>query len=96
MAHTVVPNSYYGLGRETWQALAALIARANRPLVPALPKQFGLSRGFSKSLDALLAFVSSQDGKQPSQLYGNRNRRYSRDVVATLVATEQRLGSLGL
>jgi hypothetical protein len=93
---TVVPTSYFGRSREVWQALSALIARVNSPLVPPLSKQFGFSRGFAKSLDALISVVSSQDHQQPSQLYGNRNWRYSRDTVATLVALEARITALGL
>jgi hypothetical protein len=95
---TVIPVGYYGLGRETWQALSALIARVkvSNPALVGLPKQFGLSRAFGTALDALLAAVSSQDHLQPSQLYDNRNRRYSRDVVATLTQLESRITALGL
>ena len=97
MAHTVVPNVYYGLSRETWQALSALITRAQgfSPTLPILPKQFGKSRAFGQALDGLIAAVSALDHQQPNQVYGNRNRRYARDTVATIVALEARITAAG-
>jgi hypothetical protein len=98
MAHTVVPNVYYGLSRETWQALSALITRAQgfSPTLPVLPKQFGKSRAFGQALDALIAAVSAQDHQQPNSFFnGVRNRRYARDTVATVVALEARITALG-
>ena len=94
---TVVPNSYYGLSRETWAALSALIARmqVSNPALAGLPKQFGKSRAFGQALDGLIAAVSALDHQQPNQVYGNRNRRYARDTVATIVALEARITAAG-
>jgi hypothetical protein len=97
MAHTVIPNTYYGLSREVWAALGQLISRmqVSTPSLVGLPKQYGKSRAFGQALDGLIAAVAAQDHQQPSQLYGNRNRRYARDTVATIVALESRITALG-
>jgi hypothetical protein len=95
---TVVPNSYYGLSRETWAALSALITRmqASNPSLAGLPKQFGKSRAFGQALDGLIAAVSALDHQQPNSFFnGVRNRRYARDTVATIVALEARITAAG-
>jgi hypothetical protein len=92
-----VPVVYYGLSREVWAALGQLITRMQVPVpsLRTLPKQFGKSRQFGQALDGLIAAVNALDHQQPSQFYGNRNRRYARDTVATVTALESRITSLG-
>jgi hypothetical protein len=48
-----------------------------------------------QALDGLIAAVSALDHQQPNQFYGNRNRRYARDTVATVTALEARITALG-
>jgi hypothetical protein len=96
MAHTVIVTSYYGLSREVWASLQALIARLQvaSPTLPNLPKSFSRNRWSTKAVDALFAAVGALDGKQ-SQLFDNRNWRYDRDVVQQIVALEARITALG-
>jgi hypothetical protein len=97
MAHTVVPNTYYGLSRETWAAWQALIVRARSisPTLPSLPKQFSMNRWSVLAIDALFAAVAAADGKKPNVMFDSHTWYLGRDRVNTLVALEARLTALG-
>jgi hypothetical protein len=97
MAHTTMITTYYGLSREVWATLAALITRMKVavPSLPSLPKQFSRNRWSTTTIDAMVQAVAALDGKAPSKLFDNRNWRFDRDIVAQLVALEARITALG-
>jgi hypothetical protein len=97
MAHTTIVTTYYGLSREVWATLAALITRMKvaSPTLPSLPKAFSRNRWSTVTVDALFTAVNALDGKAPVKLFDNRNWRYDRDVVAQVVALEARISALG-
>jgi hypothetical protein len=97
MAHTLVVTTYYGLSREVWATLAALITRMKvaNPTLPSLPKSFSRNRWSTTTIDAMVQAVAALDGKAPSKIFDNRNWRFDRDIVAQLVALEARITALG-
>ena len=97
MAHTVVANTYFGLSREQWAALGALITRmrASNPTLPSLPKQISWNRWSVLAIDALFAAVAAADGKAPNRMFDAHNWYLGRDRVNTLVQLEARITALG-
>jgi hypothetical protein len=97
MTHTVIPNTYYALSRETWAAWQALINRMKvaSPTLPSLPKSFSMNRWSVLAIDALFAAVAAADGKKPSVLFDDKNWYLGRYRVNTLVALEARITALG-
>jgi hypothetical protein len=97
MAVTVIPNSYFGLSRENWQAWQTLInrMRAVSPTLPSLPKSFSMNRWSVAAIDPLFAAVAAADGKSPNKMFDAHNWYLGRDRVNTLVALEARITSLG-
>jgi hypothetical protein len=97
MAHTTVPNTYYGLSREVWAAWQALIVRARSisPGLPSLPKAISLNRWSVSVIDQLFAAVAAADGHKPSVMFSSHNWYLGRDRINMLVQLEARLTALG-
>jgi hypothetical protein len=94
---TTIPNVYFGVSRENWQAWQTLInrMRAVSPTLPSLPKQFSLNRWSVLALDALFAAVAAADGHSPNKMFGTHNWYLGRANVNALVQLEARITALG-
>ena len=97
MAHTVIPNTYFALSRETWAAWQALIVRmrAASPSLPSLPKAISMNRWSVLAIDALFAAVAAADHQKPSIMFDAHNWFLGRDRINTLVQLEARITALG-
>jgi hypothetical protein len=96
MSHTTIITTYFGVSREVWASLGALITRmrAANPALPSLPKQFGINRLTVFAVDTMCAAVAALDGKKPAVVFDS-NWNLARDHVNLLVLLEQRVTSLG-